>query len=78
MKTVQVAFDESMLDELDKTSDVREMGRSAVLRLLTREFLERQRGEEIDAQYERAYANVTQPLGEGFEAWEDEGVWPSE
>jgi metal-responsive CopG/Arc/MetJ family transcriptional regulator len=78
MKAVQVMFDESMLAELDKTSDVRTLGRSAVLRLLTSEYLERQRCSDIDDQYERAYANVSKPLGLEFEGWEDEGVWPSE
>lgn len=71
-------FDESLLDELDQTADVREKGRSAVLRQLISDFLQRRRSKEIDAQYERAYAGVEKPLGEGFEGWEDEGVWPPE
>jgi hypothetical protein len=31
---------------------------------------------QIDAQYQDAYAGVEAPLGEDFEGWEDEGVWP--
>jgi hypothetical protein len=31
---------------------------------------------EIDAQYERAYAGVEDPLGEEFEGWEEQGVFP--
>jgi metal-responsive CopG/Arc/MetJ family transcriptional regulator len=71
-------FDENLLAELDETTDVREKGRSAVLRQLAGEFVRRQREAELDARYERAYAGDHQPLGAGFEGWEDEGVWPPE
>lgn len=33
---------------------------------------------EAEAQYDRAYAGAAEPLGEDFEGWEDEGVWPPE
>lgn len=78
MKAVQVMFDEDLLAELDETSAVRKRGRSAVLRELTSEFLRKRREQEIDAQYERAYANVDQPIGAEFGGWEDEGVWAPE
>jgi metal-responsive CopG/Arc/MetJ family transcriptional regulator len=78
MKTIQVMFDEELLAELDKTTDVREKGRSAVLRQLANDFLRQRRKKEIDAQYERAYSGVENPLGKEFEGWEDEGVWPPE
>jgi predicted transcriptional regulator len=78
MKAVQILFDEDLLAKLDETADVRERGRSAVLRKLTSDFLSRRREQEIDAQYERAYAGVKDPLGEEFGGWEDEGVWPPE
>jgi metal-responsive CopG/Arc/MetJ family transcriptional regulator len=78
MKAVQVMFDEGLLAELDKTADVRERGRSAVLRELASDFLQRRREREIDARYERAYKEVKEPLGAGFEGWEEEGVWLTE
>lgn len=78
MKTVQVLFDEALLAELDGTADVREKGRSAVLRQLASDFLRQRREQEIDAQYERAYADVEDPLGGDFEGWEAEGAWPPE
>lgn len=78
MKAIQIMFDEDLLAELDQTADVRERGRSAVLRQLTNDFLKRRREKEIDAQYERAYAGIKDPLGEDFEGWEEEGVWPHE
>lgn len=71
-------MDEILLAELDRTADVREKGRSAVLRQLTSDFLRRRREQEIDAQYERAYAGVETPLGQEFAGWEAEGVWPPE
>lgn len=71
-------FEEDLLAELDETADVREKGRSAVLRQITGDFLRRRREQEIDAQYDRAYAGVKDPLGKGFEGWEEEGVWPRE
>jgi metal-responsive CopG/Arc/MetJ family transcriptional regulator len=76
MKAVQVLFDEETLTELDRTKDVRDKGRSAVLRELTDEFLRHQRTRQIDAQYEQAYAGIEDPLGAEFEGWEEEGVWP--
>jgi predicted transcriptional regulator len=78
MKAIQIMFDEDLLAELDQTADVRERGRSAVLRELTSEFLSRRREREIDAQYEHAYAGDRDPLGEDFKGWEEEGVWPRE
>jgi metal-responsive CopG/Arc/MetJ family transcriptional regulator len=78
MRPIQVLFDEDLLAELDGTAEVRENGRSALLRQLAGDFLRRRRKQEIDAQYERAYAGVRNPLGKGFEGWEEEGVWPPE
>ena len=78
MKAIQIMFDEDLLAELDETAEVREKGRSAVLRQLTSDFLHQRREQEIDAQYERAYAGVEDPLGKDFEGWENEGVWPPE
>ena len=78
MKTIQVMFDEDLLAELDETAEVREKGRSAVLRQLASNFLRRRRKQETDAQYERAYAGVADPLGKDFEGWEEEGLWPRE
>jgi metal-responsive CopG/Arc/MetJ family transcriptional regulator len=78
MKAVQILLDEDLLAQLDKTAEVREKGRSAVLRQLTSDFLRKRHEQEIDAQYERAYKGVKDPLGKDFEGWEEEGVWPPE
>ena len=58
----------------DSTPDVREKGRSAVLRQLVSDFLRQRREREIDAQYERAYKEDDSPLGEEFAGWEDESL----
>jgi predicted transcriptional regulator len=78
MKAVQIMFDEDLRSALDETADVRAKGRSAVLREITSDFLQRRREQEIDAQYERAYAGVKDPLGKDFKGWDEEGVWPPE
>lgn len=49
-----------------------------VLRQLASDFLRKHREQEIDQQYERAYAGVEDPLGKEFEGWEEEGIWPPE
>ena len=74
MKAVQILFEEELLAELDSTVEVRKKGRSALLRELASDFLRQRRKREIDAQYERAYAGVEDPLGKDFEGWEKEGV----
>jgi metal-responsive CopG/Arc/MetJ family transcriptional regulator len=76
MRTIQVMFDEILLAELDETAEVREQGRSAVLRRLASDFLHKRRAQEINALYAQAYADVDNPLGNDFEGWEEEGVWP--
>ncbi|HKI02225.1 MAG TPA: ribbon-helix-helix protein, CopG family [Thermoanaerobaculia bacterium] len=78
MKAVQIMLDEDLLAQLDETTEVREKGRSAVLRQLTSDFLRKHREKEVDAQYERAYEGVKDPLGKDFEGWEEEGVWAPE
>jgi metal-responsive CopG/Arc/MetJ family transcriptional regulator len=78
MKAIQIMLDEDLLAQLDETAEVREKGRSAVLRQLTSDFLRKRRKQEIDAQYERAYEGIEDPLGKEFEGWEEEGVWPPE
>ena len=75
MKAIQVMFDEKLLAQLDATEEVRQEGRSAVLRRAAAIFLKNRRRREIAEQYRRAYAGG-EGLGEEFEGWEDEGVWP--
>lgn len=75
MKAIQVMFDENLLQELDGELEVKKKGRSAVLRQLVAEYLERRRESAIDARYREGYASG-EGLGEDFEGWEDEAAWP--
>ena len=75
MKAVQVMLDEELLARLDADREVQRVGRSAVLRRAAAAFLEQRRREAIAEQYRRAYADGD-ALGEEFEGWEDQGVWP--
>jgi predicted transcriptional regulator len=71
VNAVKILLREDVLAELDGTADVREKGRSAVLRQLVSDFLRQRRETEIDAQYECAYKETASPLGEEFAGWED-------
>ena len=77
MKAIQVMFDETLLRELDAELEAKKQGRSAVLRQLVADYLERRREAAIDARYRQGYADG-KGLGEEFEGWEDEGAWPEE
>ncbi|MGI8783927.1 MAG: hypothetical protein ACR2L2_09815 [Acidobacteriota bacterium] len=75
MKAIQVMVDEELLARLDASDEVKEHGRSAVLRRAGWEYLRRRRDAEIAAQYRQAYGRETQ-LGSEFEGWEEQGEWP--
>lgn len=75
MKPVQIMLDENLLRKLDADPEVREHGRSEVLRRAARAYLRDRRKTEISDAYRKGYGQ--QPgAPEGFEGWEDEGVWP--
>lgn len=75
MKAVQVMLDEDLLQELDATEEVAREGRSAVLRRVLEEYLRRRRRERVRERYEEAYSSES-GLGDDFEGWAEEGVWP--
>jgi metal-responsive CopG/Arc/MetJ family transcriptional regulator len=68
-------FDEQLLKRLDADAEVRRVGRSAVLRRATAEYLRRSRAKRIAEGYRKAYAR-SPGLGSEFVGWEDEGSWP--
>ncbi len=77
MKAVQVMLDERFLEELDATEEVRQEGRSAVLRRALADYLRRRRRDSIAAGYARAYRDED-GLGREWARWEEQGVWPVE
>lgn len=70
-------LDEDLLKRLDADEEVRQEGRSAVLRRAAAEYLERRRRESVAERYRRAYAGG-EGLGDEFAGWEEQGVWPPE
>lgn len=77
MKAIQVVLDEDLLARLDASEEVKAEGRSAVLRRAAAEYLARRRREAISDQYRKAYSD-SQGLGEEYEGWENQGLWPEE
>lgn len=77
MKPIQVMFDEELLDRLDEDDEVKERGRSAVLREAAAEYLRRRREERIAREYREAYGDGAD-LDRELEGWDEEGVWPDE
>ena len=75
MKAVQVLFDEALLARLDSDAEVREFGRSAVLRRAAAEYLRRRRAKNVADAYRRGYGK-RDSLSAEFDGWVDEGVWP--
>jgi metal-responsive CopG/Arc/MetJ family transcriptional regulator len=67
-------FDEELLERLDASEEVRQEGRSAVLRRAAEEFLRRRERALIRERYADAYGDGTDL--DGFEGWEEQGSWP--
>lgn len=72
MRAIQITFDEKLLEELDATDEVRQEGRSAILRRAVEQYLRRRRQQVIAEGYRRAY-EASPGLGAEFESWEDQG-----
>jgi metal-responsive CopG/Arc/MetJ family transcriptional regulator len=77
MKPIQIMFEETLLRRLDSNEEVKRLGRSAVLRRAAAEYLRRDRSRRITEKYRRAYA-AGEVLGDEFEGWVAEGIWPEE
>ena len=77
MKAIQVTFDETLLERLDRSPAVRERGRSAVLREAAAEYLKRRDAEDVARRYRAGYRD-TSSLDDEMEGWTSEGAWPEE
>ena len=75
MKAVQILIDETLLAELDADEEVRQAGRSEVLRRAASEYLRNRRARRIADAYAKAYGGEA-GLGAEFAGWEREGIWP--
>ena len=76
MKAIQITFDEQLLEKLDGDAEVKQLGRSAVIRRAVAEYLRKRRRATIAEAYRRAYTK--QPVSADLSGWADEGVWPDE
>lgn len=70
-------IDEKLLAALDADQEVRRLGRSAVLRRIAADYLERRRRDLISSRYAKAYGNSV-GLADEFDGWEQEGAWPEQ
>ena len=77
MRTIQITIDEKLLAAFDADREVQQIGRSAVLRALASEYLDRRRREVIANQYAKAYGGGSGQSDE-LAGWESEGAWPEE
>lgn len=77
MKAVQVLFDEELLARLSESPDVKQKGRSEIVRRAVHMYLIQQERERISEAYRNAYSG-TRGLGEEFDGWTEEGQWPGE
>ena len=74
MKAIQITMDERLLKVLDKRTEVRKLGRSAVVREAVYAWLHSKREREIGEQYRRAYTD--HPPTEFAEWVKEPGAWP--
>lgn len=77
MKAVQVLLDEELLNRLAQSPEVKEAGRSEVVRRAVRLYLQHRESEAIAEQYRQAYRDRPEP-DEDLDGWAQEGQWPDE
>ena len=73
MRAIQITMDERLLKELDADPEVKQVGRSLVLRRAAFEYLRRKRRTSIADAYRRGYGKKGAPELAG---WSSEGKWP--
>lgn len=76
MKAIQVTFDEDLLERLDDLAEVRERGRSAVLREAAANYLAQKAAQEIDRHHAEGYGRFPQ-TDEELD-WGESRVWPED
>lgn len=74
MKAVQVLFDEELLRRLSESPEVKENGRSEIVRRAVHAYLRQRERERISEQYRKAYSDPTD-LDQELADWAEEGEW---
>lgn len=77
MKPIQVMFDEDLLRRLAESEEVKERGRSEVVRRAVDGYLRRRERDSIERQYKNAYGTIAD-LESELNGWTEEGAWPDE
>ena len=70
-------FDEDILRRLSESDEVRERGRSEVVRRAVDRYLRQREQEAIARKYANAYA-ATNRLEDELDGWAEEGAWPAD
>ncbi|NQW04788.1 MAG: ribbon-helix-helix protein, CopG family [Acidobacteria bacterium] len=78
MKPIQVMFDEALLKRLDADEEVRQVGRSAVLRRAAADYLRRRKAKTTAEAYKRAYGPRRAALDQALTDWPEENTWPEQ
>ena len=76
MKPIQLLIDQPLLRRLDADPEVKQVGRSEVLRRAAAAYLRRSRARRIAEAYAKAYSG-DEGLGHDWIGWEAEGAWPA-
>jgi metal-responsive CopG/Arc/MetJ family transcriptional regulator len=76
MKPIQLLIDQQLLRRLDADPEVKQVGRSEVLRRAAAAYLRRSRARRIAEAYAKAYGGDA-GLGDEWVGWESEGAWPA-
>ena len=76
MKAIQITFDEQLLETLDRDEEVKQNGRSAVIRRAVADYLRKKRRDSIAEAYQRGYSE--HPADSDLGNWTDQGIWPDE
>ena len=74
MKAIRVTFDEALLERLDGLPEVRERGRSAVLREAVTAWLARKNADAIARCYREGYGDGFPPIEDELAGWTSQGA----
>lgn len=70
-------MDPDLLSIFDASAEVKQRGRSAVIREAVTIWLRRRREHQIVEAYQQGYQKDGD-LGEDWEDWEEQGTWPDD
>ena len=76
MKAIHISFDERLLETLDRDEEVKQNGRSAVIRWAVADYLRKKHRESLAQAYQRGYGE--HPADSDLGGWTDRGTWPDE